>query len=258
MDEIKKFFEDRRERINSYSKTEFEKLSKKWLQVSLGEKYQYNFDWLGRPIIQYPNDILAIQEIIYKVKPDLIIETGIAHGGSLVLSASLLALLDYEDAYKAGNKIDPLKPTRKVVGVDIDIRSHNLKALDKHPLRKSMILMEGSSIDEENILDPIKKIAAGKNNILVCLDSNHTHEHVLEELRLYSEFVTKGSYCIVFDTVIEDIPDSLSLDRPWGKGNNPKTAVDEFLSSNNKFEIDYDIQNKLMITVAPGGYLRKK
>ena len=225
---------------------------------SVKNKYSYNFKYLSRPIIQYPQDIVAFQEVVWKVKPDLIIETGIAHGGSLVLSASLLALLDYEEASKTGNAIDPLKPKRKVVGVDIDIRSHNLEALDKHPLRNSMILMEGSSIDEENILEPIKKIAAGKNNVLVCLDSNHNHEHVLEELRLYSDFVTKGSYCIVYDTVIEDIPDSLSLDRPWGKGNNPKTAVDEFLSSNNKFEIDYDIQNKLMITVAPDGYLRKK
>ena len=236
----------------------YKQIAEEFFIESVKNKYSYNFEYLSRTIIQYPQDIVAFQEVVWKVKPDLIIETGIAHGGSLVLSASLLALLDYEDAYRAGNKIDPLKPTRKVVGVDIDIRSHNLEALDKHPLRKSMILMEGSSIDEENILEPIRKIAAGKNNILVCLDSNHTHKHVLEELRLYSEFVTKGSYCIVFDTVIEDIPDSISVDRPWGNGNNPKTAVDEFLSSNNKFEIDYDIQNKLMITVAPGGYLRKK
>ncbi len=243
---------------NNNKEDKFESLAKEFFIESVKQKYSYNFEYLSRPIIQYPQDIVAFQEIVWKVKPDIIIETGIAHGGSLILSASLLALLDYEDAYKNGSKIDPMNPKRQVIGVDIDIRTHNLKAIDKHPLRKSIILFEGSSIDEKNIIEPIKKLINDKKNILVCLDSDHTHDHVLEELILYSEFVTKGSYCIVFDTVIEDIPNELSSHRPWAKGNNPKTAVNEFLNINNQFEIDYDIQEKLMLTVAPGGYLRKK
>ena len=194
---------------NNSDKSRFKKLADDFFIESVKNKYSYNFKYLSRPIIQYPQDILAFQELVWKVRPDLIIETGIAHGGSLVLSSSLLMLLDYEDAFKSGSKIDPNNPKRKVVGVDIDIRSHNLIALDGHPLRKSMILFEGSSIDEKNIIKPIEDLTADCKSVLVCLDSNHTHDHVLQELNLYSKFVTKDSYCIVFDTVIEDIPNNL-------------------------------------------------
>jgi len=238
-------------------KNSYKKKAEDFFIETVKNKYSYNFKYLSRPIIQYPQDVMAFQELVWNIKPDIIIETGIAHGGSVVLSASLLAMLDYEDAFKSKSKIDPQNPKRKVIGVDVDIRDHNLKALEMHPLRKSMVLFEGSSTDEQNVLAPIKKMVDGKEKVMVCLDSNHTHSHVLKELELYSPLVTKGSYCIVYDTVIEDIPNKLSASRPWGKGNNPKTAVSEFLNTNKEFEIDYDIQEKLMITVAPNGYLKK-
>ena len=202
--------------------------------------YSYNFKWLGRPIIQFPQDIIATQEIIWDVKPDLIIETGIAHGGSLILSASVLEILGGEG---------------QVLGIDIEIREHNRLEIEKHPLFKRITMLEGSSIDDE-IFKQVKELTKNKNKIMVILDSNHTHEHVLSELTLYSPLVTKDSYLIVMDTVIEDMPDSFFPDRPWNKGNNPKTAVWEFLKKNDRFKIDKSIENKLLITVAPDGYLK--
>ena len=202
-------------------------------------KYAYHFTWLGRPIIQLPQDIIAIQEIIWKVKPDLILETGIAHGGSLILSSAILELLDHG----------------KVVGIDIDIRAHNKIAIQKHPLYKRIIMIEGSSI-EKNTISKVKKFTKGKKKIIVILDSNHTHDHVLKELQLYSPFVKKGSYLIVLDTAIEDMPKKSFKNRPWDKKNNPKTAVREFLKTNNRFEIDKDYDDKLLITSAPKGYLK--
>ncbi|MBL4757142.1 MAG: cephalosporin hydroxylase family protein, partial [Rhizobiales bacterium] len=219
-------------------------------------RYTYNFSWMGTPIIQYPQDIVATQELIWQVKPDLIIETGIAHGGSLVLSASMLAMLDYCEAVETGEMLDPAKPKRKVVGVDIDIRAHNREALDAHPMRARMELIEGSSIAPD-IISQVKAHAEGKARVLVCLDSNHTHDHVLAELEAYASLVSVDSYCCVFDTLIEDMPDELFTDRPWGKGDNPKTAVWEYLKSHPEFEIDKQIENKLLITVAPDGYLKR-
>ena len=213
-------------------------------------QYSYNFSWLLRPIIQYPQDIVAFQEVVSQVKPDLILETGIAHGGSLVFSASLLCLLDVMDG------LDPRKSPRKVVGVDIDIRPHNRKALDEHPLRFKMELIEGSSIDP-SIIHQARSHADGYERVLVSLDSNHTHEHVLAELNVYADLVSIGSYCIVFDTVIEDLPAGSFPDRPWDAGNNPKTAVHEWLKAHPEFEIDNHIDNKLLISVAPEGYLKR-
>ncbi len=213
-------------------------------------QYSYNFSWLNRPIIQYPQDIVAFQELVSAAKPDLIIETGIAHGGSLVLSASLLSLLDVMDG------LDPRQSSRKVVGVDIDIRPHNRKALNEHPFRFKMELIEGSSIAPE-IIQQVRSHADGVDRVLVSLDSNHTHEHVLAELNAYADLVSVGSYCIVFDTAIEDLPAGSFPDRPWDKGNNPKTAVHEWLKSHAEFEIDKDIDNKLLISVAPDGYLKR-
>jgi len=213
-------------------------------------QYSYNFSWLGRPIIQYPQDVVAFQEVVTRVKPDVILETGIAHGGSLMLSASLLCLLDVMEG------LDPRQSPRKVVGVDIDIRPHNRKALDEHPLRFKMELIEGSSIDPE-IIQQVRSHADGIDRVLVSLDSNHTHEHVLAELNAYADLVSVGSYCIVFDTVIEDLPAGSFSDRPWDVGNNPKTAVHEWLKSHPEFEIHKDIDNKLLISVAPDGYLRR-
>jgi len=231
-------------------------IASEFFAESVKSDYSYNFEWLSRPIIQYPQDIIATQEIVWKVKPDLIIEAGIAHGGSLVFSASILALMEYSDAQKSGEMLDPQKPKRKVIGIDIDIRAHNRKALDEHPMRNRMELVEGSSIDSD-IIAKVHELAKGYERILVFLDSNHTHSHVLAEMEAYAPLVSSGSYCVVYDSVIEDLPESTMGDRPWGKGNNPKTALWEYLEKHNEFQIDRSIQDKLLITVAPDGYLIK-
>ncbi len=227
-----------------------------FVETSIQQKYSYNYTWLGRPVIQYPQDIVAFQEVVWAVKPDLIIETGIAHGGSLILSASLLALIDYCEAAEASAAIDPAKPNRRVLGIDIDIRAHNRAAIDAHPMRSRIDMIEGSSISPA-IAGQVHAYAQDKKRVLVALDSNHTHAHVLEELKLYAPLVTPGSYCIVFDTVIEDMPDDMFPDRPWGKGDNPKTAVWEYIKGHPEFEIDRSIHEKLLLTVAPDGYLKR-
>ena len=224
--------------------------ARSWSMLTNLIGYTYKFEWMRRPIIQYPMDILAFQEIVAQTNPSLIIETGISHGGSLALSASLLCLLDVMEG------LDPRQSPRKVVGVDIDIRPHNRKALDEHPLRFKMELIEGSSIDPE-IIQQMRSHADGVDRVLVSLDSNHTHEHVLAELNAYADLVSVGSYCIVFDTAIEDLPAGSFPNRPWDVGNNPKTAVHEWLKTHPEFEIDKDIDNKLLISVAPDGYLRR-
>jgi len=220
----------------------FQKLTKSWFKSSEKFQYSYHFSWMGRPIIQYPQDMIALQELIWKIKPDLIIETGIAHGGSLIFSASILQLIG----------------KGSVVGIDVDIRKHNRIEIEKHSMFKRIKMIEGSSIDPK-IVKKIYQLAKNKKQILVILDSNHSHEHVLRELEVYSPLVTKNSYLIVFDTVIEDISTSKTKShqkRPWGKGDNPKTAVKYFLNSNKRFIIDKEIENKLMITVAPSGFLK--
>lgn len=219
-------------------------------------KYSYHFDWMGRPIIQFPQDMVAMQELIWDIKPDLIIETGIAHGGSLIFSASLLAQLDICEAIEASTMFDPRNSKRKVLGIDIDIREHNRKAIEAHPMASRIQMVQGSSIDA-GIIQQVHDIASKYTRVLVCLDSNHTHDHVLAELQAYAPLTSKGSYCVVFDTVVEDMPKEMFPDRPWGPGDNPKTAVWEYLKSNPGFEIDKSIQNKLQITVAPDGYLRR-
>ncbi|WP_374088708.1 cephalosporin hydroxylase family protein [Methylomicrobium lacus] len=225
---------------------ELEKFSNRWITEVNSYKYSYHFEWLGRPIIQYPQDIIAMQEIIWSVQPDLIIETGIAHGGSLIFSASMLEL-----NAACGGPADA-----EVLGVDIDIRPHNRAAIEAHPMFKRISLLQGSSIADD-IIHKVQEKAASKQKVLVCLDSNHTHEHVLAELKAYAPLVSEGSYCVVFDTIIEDLPKSMFPDRPWGPGNNPKTAVWEYLREHPEFAIDKSIQNKLLITVAPDGYLRR-
>ena len=226
-----------------------------FMHQSIMADYSYNFSWLSRPIIQYPQDIIGMQELIWQVKPDLIIETGIAHGGSLIFSVSMLALLDLCEQGHATLSPNPKKP-RRVIAVDIDIRAHNRKALEEHPLYPRLTMIEGSSIDQA-IIDQVKKEAGQHKSILVCLDSNHTHDHVLAELEAYAPLVNRDSYCVVFDTVIEDMPNELFTDRPWGRGNNPKTAVREFLKTHLEFEIDEQIVHKLLISVAPDGYLKR-
>jgi cephalosporin hydroxylase len=232
-------------------------LSRIWIREIAPYKWAYNFSWFGRPAIQFPNDAWAVQELVWQVKPDLIIETGIAHGGSLVFSASMLTLLDVCDAIQAGEVFDPKKPKRKVIGIDIEIRPHNRKAIEAHPMSHRIEMIEGSSIVPE-VVAQVREKAKGYERVLVCLDSNHTHDHVLAELNAYAPLVSVGSYCVVFDTIIEDMPPGSFPDRPWDKGNNPKTAVWEFLKTHPEFEVDKSIQHKLLITVAPDGYLKRR
>lgn len=227
-----------------------------WLKNTVKHGYSYNFSWQGRPIIQYPQDIVAMQELIWQIKPDLIIETGIAHGGSLVFSASQLAQLDLCDAIEAGAMLDPKNSKRKVLGIDIDIRAHNRAAIEAHPMASRIQIIQGSSIAPD-IIAQVQDIAANYSRVLVCLDSNHTHDHVLAELQAYAQLTSIGSYCCVFDTAIEDMPTNMFPDRPWGPGDNPKTAVWEYLKTHPEFEIDTSVQHKLLITVAPDGYLKR-
>lgn len=257
MNAIELFQADRVRRIEKFAQNKkLRESSRNWLQQSMSEGYVYNFDWMGRPIIQYPQDIVAMQELIWSVRPDLIIETGIAHGGSLTLSASLLALLDLCDAQQAGTMLDPARPKRKVVGVDIDIRAHNRAAIESHPLSNRIQMIQGSSISADTIQE-VKSAAEGYARVLVCLDSMHTHDHVLAELELYAPMVSIGSYCVVFDSFVEDMPRQFFKDRPWDVGNNPRTAIWEYLKNHPEYEIDKNVENKLLVTVAPDGYLKK-
>jgi len=220
--------------------TELAKLSHAFFLKTCEHRYSYNFSWLGRPVIQYPQDLIAVQEVIWSVKPDLIVETGIAHGGSLVFYASLLELIG-----GPGN----------VIGIDNDIRAHNRTAIEGHPLSARINMVQGSSVDDA-VARSVAEVARDKQRVLVILDSNHTHAHVLRELDLYSPLVRAGSYVIVFDTAIERMPANAFANRAWGLGNNPHTAVQEFLSRNDRFAVDSAIDDKLLVSAAPGGYLR--
>lgn len=237
--------------------TALKTLTRQWLHSANAARYSYHFSSLGRPIIQYPQDMVAMQELIWSTRPDIIVETGIAHGGSLILNASMLALLDYCDAIESGEMLDPSKPKRRVIGVDIDIRAHNRAAIEAHPLANRIDMIQGSSIDPA-IVDQVRGKAKGAARVLVSLDSNHTHDHVLGELEAYAPLVTPGSYCVVFDTIIEDLPADAHPDRSWGPGDNPKTAVWKYLETHPEFEIDSSIDDKLLISVAPSGFLRRK
>lgn len=243
-------------------------LSKIWVREAIRHEYPMNFTWLGRPIIQVPQDVYAMQEMVWAVKPDLIIETGIAHGGSLILSASLLALLDYTEAMAAGAVLDPRASKRRVIGVDIDIRAHNRAAIEAHPLAPKIQMLQGSSIDPA-VVDAVRAQAAQAERVMVFLDSNHTHAHVLAELEAYAPMVSKGSYVVVWDTGVEDLPEGMCDDRPWGKGDNPKTAVWAYLKALGanahvgldgaplQLEIDLAIEHKISITAAPDGFLKR-
>ena len=235
---------------------DFKNIANDFMVNSVKGRYSYNFSWLSRPIIQYPQDIVAIQELIWQIKPDLIIETGIAHGGSLVLSASMLAMIDMCDAIEMGTPLNPKESNRKVLGIDIDIREHNRASIEAHPMASRIHMIQGSSIEPE-IVSQVHEVARAYKQVMVFLDSNHAHDHVLAELKAYAPLTSLGSYCCVFDTVINDLPKELMTDRPWGPGNSPKTAVWEYLKTNPEFEIDKSIQEKLLITVAPDGYLKR-
>jgi cephalosporin hydroxylase len=219
---------------------ELRDLSLEWMRRGVPYEYSYHFTWLGRPIIQYPQDVVALQEILWRVQPDLVVETGVAHGGSLLLSASILELLG---------------GSRRVVGVDVDIRSHNRQAIESHSLARRISLIEGSSVDEV-VLEQVRAYATDAERVLVILDSNHEHDHVLRELELYGPLVTLGSYLVVFDTIVEFMGDEAFPDRRWGPGHNPYSAVRAFLAATDRFTVDEEFDNKLLVTAAPGGYLR--
>ena len=268
-DPIKQFQEEIGSNIDALANArDLQAQSLEWLRNTLPFRYSYNFTWLGRPIIQYPQDVVAVQELIWRVRPDLIIETGVAHGGSLILSASILALLDYCDAQENGTTLNPSRSGRRVIGIDIEIRPHNRTAIEEHPLSGEITLVEGSSTSAE-VVSAVKKELKRDDRVMVILDSNHTHEHVLAELELYAPLVSADSYCIVFDTVIEHLPDGLFANRPWSRGNSPLTAVQRFLAKLEseviraadgkrlRFEVDSRIDAKLLISVAPSGYLRR-
>jgi cephalosporin hydroxylase len=246
-DPIAAFERETKERITQQGTNDaLVKAGAAFVRASTVPKYSYNFNWLGRPIIQYPQDIVAMQELIWKIQPTLIIETGIAHGGSLIFSASMLEL----NAACGGFA------NAKVLGIDIDIREHNRKAIQEHPMSRRIEMIQGSSICNE-VISQVQARSQGEERVLVCLDSNHTHEHALKELEAYACLATVGSYCVVFDTIIEDLPAEMFPDRPWGPGDNPKTAVYKFLKKHPEFEIDHSMDQKLLISVAPNGYLRR-
>ncbi|MFK0314282.1 cephalosporin hydroxylase family protein [Pseudomonas sp. NPDC090233] len=214
-------------------------LAQTFYNESAKHKYTYHFSWMGRPIIQLPQDMVAMQELIWKLKPDLIIECGIAHGGSIIYYASMMELVGHGE----------------VLGIDLDIRPHNREAIESHPMFKRISMIEGSSIDPA-IVEQVRALAEGKK-VMVVLDSNHTHEHVLAELRAYAPLVSQDCYCVVMDTVVEDMPSDAFPNRPWGVGDNPRTAVWAYLKETEDFVIDADIHDKLLITVARDGYLRR-
>lgn len=244
----------------------FAGLSDVWIRECVRVQYPMNFSWLGRPVVQIPQDLYAVQELVWAVRPDLIIETGIAHGGSLILSASMLALLDYADAVTAGASLTPGVSQRRVLGIDIDIRAHNRAAIEAHPLSPLIEMIQGSSIDPD-VVARVQRRARDFPRVMVFLDSNHTHDHVLAELHAYAPLVSVGSYCVVWDSGLEDMPEGFVVNRPWGKGNNPKTALLQYLRALDaadgavddgmRFEIDKAIEHKITLTSAADGFLRR-
>ena len=242
MNKTEQFKKDRAKRIATQADESFKQQSIEWTKTAMDKHYVYNFEWMGRPIIQFPQDIMALQELIWKIQPDLIVETGIAHGGSLIFSASMLELIG--------------KPG-EVVGIDIDIRAHNRVEIENHRMFKRIELIEGSSTAPE-VIEKVIALSKDKNKVMVILDSMHTHQHVFDELKAYAPLVSEGSYLVVLDTFIEDLPEGYFDNRPWDIGDNPKTAVHEYLKSDSSFEIDRSYDDKLMITVAPDGFLRKR
>ncbi|WP_320007359.1 cephalosporin hydroxylase family protein [Maridesulfovibrio sp.] len=243
MDDFKEFDDFVADNIKKLGQSEeCKKLSKEWLSATGALNYSFNFQWMGMPVLQQPVDLIAMQELIWNIKPDLIIETGVARGGSVIFYASMLEMMQIEG---------------DVLGIDIDIRAHNFGRIMQHPMKKRITLLEGSSTSDR-IIDKVKAVAENKERVLVVFDSNHSHEHVLKELELYTPFVSKGSYCVVFDTIVEDLADSNDYsDRPWGKGNNPKTAVWEFLKNNSDFVIDTELEGKLQTTICTDGFLKR-
>lgn len=241
-DDHSDFLRERAERTSAYSAdSQLTSTARSFLKESLRVQYSYNFDWLGMPIIQYPQDLVALQEIIWKVQPDLIIETGVARGGSLVFYASMLRLLDNHGL---------------VVGIDVDLRAHNRARILAHPQARNIHLVDGSSTDPRTVA-AVAALAKGREQVMIVLDSNHTHDHVLAELEAYTPLVKPGGYCVVFDTIIDVMPDGHYADRPWNRGNSPATAVQAFLTRHPEWQEDRNISDRLLVSAAAGGYLRR-
>lgn len=202
--------------------------------------WSYQWTWLGLPVIQMPPDIVVLQEVIWETRPQLVIETGIARGGSLVLYASILELVGEGE----------------VLGIDVDIRAHNREAIEAHPLAKRIRMIEGSSLDDD-VVAQARAAAANVERVMVVLDSNHTHAHVLAELRAYGPLVTVSQFLVVADTFVEQIPAQGHRPREWGPGDNPATALGAWLDEVDDFAPDPFVNAKLLLTASPGGYLRR-
>lgn len=233
------YSDDQSQTLPLYSAEAFQAISRLWVKAGWAAKYSYNFTWMGRPVIQLPEDLVRIQEVIVKVEPQVIIETGVAHGGSSVFYASLLEVLG----------------RGRVISVDIEIRAHNRKAIEAHPLKKRITLIEGSSVAPET-LQEVKKLLFPGEKVMVVLDSNHTKKHVREELELYGPLVSSGSYIVASDGIMEDLDDV-----PGGKANwtqdNPMAAAHEFLAEHPEFELDPE-PTRLGVTYWLDAYLRRK
>ena len=206
--------------LDLYSKEAFEIISNLWVKVGWNEKYSYTFSWLGRPIVQLPEDMIRIQEVIYRIKPDVIIETGVAHGGSLIYYATLCK------AFEKG----------RVVGIDIEIRPHNRNAIEGHELSSYITLVEGSSTSPE-VLDQVRSLIKPGESVLVILDSNHTRQHVLDEMRSYCDLVTKGSYLVATDGIMKDFSDVPRGNPEW-IWDNPNKAAQEFAAETPQFLLE--------------------
>jgi cephalosporin hydroxylase len=202
------------------SKEGFELMSRVWLRATWDAKYVYNFAWMGRPIIQLPDDLVRLQELIWQLKPDVIIETGVAHGGSLIFHASLLQIIGHG----------------RVIGVDIEIRPHNRKAIDEHRLAPSITLVEGSSVAPETVAK-VKSLVAAGERVLVILDAKHTKDHVLAELAAYSPLVNVGSYILACDGIMELVDGAPRSGHDWS-WNNPRQAALQFVEQHSDFKIE--------------------
>ena len=241
---VKQFEDERDARVTGFkTDAELKQATLAWSELAFTRGYSYNFEWMGRPIIQYPSDMMGLQEVLWRTQPDLIIETGVAHGGSLVMYAGLQQMMGIQGA--------------KVLGVEIDLRAHNRALINEHPMAKHIQIIDGSSVAQAT-LEQVRAVAAQHQRVMVVLDSLHTHDHVLAELEAYAPLVTAGNYLVVQDTHVEELPDHLWLNRPWKRGNNPMTASLEFLSKHPEFENDVALEAKLQITCARNGWLRRK